>query len=539
MKRSIPFICIMLVFMAVLGAAGCGRRESGETPSSALSVYTVSFDANGGNYVPPARVKAGGTLNEPTPPTRSGYNFAGWYLFGAKWDFASPVNDNITLTAKWYDASALYRVTVGVDTMQSRRGSAEIVGYDGGNARFGAGAQVTVRAAAREGFKFIGWVDDRTGYTVSLSENYTFIVEEDRVLRAAFEYSLSGLDIPENAKLWEYLGDMDFSRGKLTVSGASGERQIVSDGERFLYKDEAGDGVLVITRGGAAECYSVEGGAVTGVKEGSEALAKFLPYIIGTLSEDGADRLRIALYTSLMGGAAQDGNALSARLHAGEYLEEISAQVAENADKTLFSLVYPYVKQTLDGLLSETDDALPVGGIDKLSVSALINAYARVSDSGVSVESVRESVYGFVDALSEFLSSRGFDFDGAYYKNAFEEILAGSVADAAERLNTAPSLGGAGDIPEGASMPATLVYALASNFTLGDLVLAVTEVLKISGTEWDITSAEAAFKEAYADIRFTETEYGVEVYAEIPVGEEVKTIAYTAVKEGDFPELPA
>lgn len=37
----------------------------------------------------------------PDTPVKSGYRFAGWYNGNAKWNFDTPVTENLTLTAKW------------------------------------------------------------------------------------------------------------------------------------------------------------------------------------------------------------------------------------------------------------------------------------------------------------------------------------------------------------------------------------------------------------------------------------------------------
>ena len=39
--------------------------------------YTVSFDTDGGSFVPKQRVKDGETVNIPAEPTKTGFNFAG------------------------------------------------------------------------------------------------------------------------------------------------------------------------------------------------------------------------------------------------------------------------------------------------------------------------------------------------------------------------------------------------------------------------------------------------------------------------------
>ena len=42
-----------------------------------------------------------GKASAPDAPVKSGYRFAGWYSGDAKWDFDTPVTENLTLTAKW------------------------------------------------------------------------------------------------------------------------------------------------------------------------------------------------------------------------------------------------------------------------------------------------------------------------------------------------------------------------------------------------------------------------------------------------------
>lgn len=63
--------------------------------------YNVAFDADGGTAVAPATVEHGQTVATPSAPTREGYNFSGWALAGAAYDFSAPVTGEITLVAQW------------------------------------------------------------------------------------------------------------------------------------------------------------------------------------------------------------------------------------------------------------------------------------------------------------------------------------------------------------------------------------------------------------------------------------------------------
>ena len=68
-------------------------------------VYTITFNSNDGTSVESQNVNAGEKLTEPTPaPTKEGFTFDGWYedsTISKKFDFNTPITDNMTLYAKW------------------------------------------------------------------------------------------------------------------------------------------------------------------------------------------------------------------------------------------------------------------------------------------------------------------------------------------------------------------------------------------------------------------------------------------------------
>jgi uncharacterized repeat protein (TIGR02543 family) len=71
-------------------------------------IYDVNFDTNGaGDTVSTQNVvqnDGSQAATEPTAPTRNGYKFGGWFIdagFTTEYDFAVPVNQDITLHAKW------------------------------------------------------------------------------------------------------------------------------------------------------------------------------------------------------------------------------------------------------------------------------------------------------------------------------------------------------------------------------------------------------------------------------------------------------
>lgn len=67
-------------------------------------IHTVTFRTGGGSAVAARQVHHGNPVEKPADPTRAEYNFAGWYsdaAFPTRYDFTTPVTENLTLYAKW------------------------------------------------------------------------------------------------------------------------------------------------------------------------------------------------------------------------------------------------------------------------------------------------------------------------------------------------------------------------------------------------------------------------------------------------------
>lgn len=95
-------IWLIALISIALGIISCSKDDDKET-----TVYTVTFDTDGGSPVPTVqRVEAGGIATVPaTNPGKTGYIFMYWYLNGtsAAYNFQTPVNNNLTLFAKWQE----------------------------------------------------------------------------------------------------------------------------------------------------------------------------------------------------------------------------------------------------------------------------------------------------------------------------------------------------------------------------------------------------------------------------------------------------
>jgi len=202
-KQHKPWGITALIALMVITAAcdlGMGMVEKppvpketidGEQPSGdSVTTYTITFDKNGGDTEanPKTRTVTSpattvGTL--PTPPTRAGYAFDGWYRAangsGPAFTGSTRVTGNITVYAKWIDAASA-----------SSNANIRAVSGDGANALYGfymagmPGISNGEPQATAEGF---------TDTTETMMVNYTLarldrsivvIVEDEKVSKVEF-----------------------------------------------------------------------------------------------------------------------------------------------------------------------------------------------------------------------------------------------------------------------------------------------------------------------------------------------------------------
>lgn len=65
------------------------------------TVYTVTFNTDGGSTIDPVDVEEGQAVAKPADPTKDDYNFVEWQLNGVAYDFTAAVTASITLDAVW------------------------------------------------------------------------------------------------------------------------------------------------------------------------------------------------------------------------------------------------------------------------------------------------------------------------------------------------------------------------------------------------------------------------------------------------------
>ena len=132
--------------------------------------YDVEFNSNGGSNIATKQVNHGKYASEPIPsPTKVGYTFAGWYIGDAKFNFSTPITQNITLTAKWNINSYLISFEANGVILQS--GSFEYETMPKFN-----GSTPTKEQTAQYTFKFTGWSPEITA--VSKTQIYTAVFSQ-------------------------------------------------------------------------------------------------------------------------------------------------------------------------------------------------------------------------------------------------------------------------------------------------------------------------------------------------------------------------
>ena len=75
--------------------------------------YNVTFNTDGGSEVPAQVVIKNGKAVKPAAPEKEGYDFAGWKLNDAEYDFDTAVTADIELTASWTEKTYTVNVPTG------------------------------------------------------------------------------------------------------------------------------------------------------------------------------------------------------------------------------------------------------------------------------------------------------------------------------------------------------------------------------------------------------------------------------------------
>lgn len=100
MKKAMILALVLMTCLLVFAACK-GNANPTEPSLPQPSSYTVVFHYENGQEPQTVRVDAGKRVREPMVDFRVGYEFAGWYLEDAAYNFATAVASDMTLRAKW------------------------------------------------------------------------------------------------------------------------------------------------------------------------------------------------------------------------------------------------------------------------------------------------------------------------------------------------------------------------------------------------------------------------------------------------------
>ncbi len=133
-KKAGIKLCIVMLLAVTLTAL-----------SSCTYVYNVTYEYGYDDKGESVTVTDKESLEEPIAPERLGYNFEGWYNGDEKWEFGTPIDKDIVLTARWSpkEYTASFNLHGGECEVESMT-----VKYD---------ERYTLPQAKKEGWYFAGW----------------------------------------------------------------------------------------------------------------------------------------------------------------------------------------------------------------------------------------------------------------------------------------------------------------------------------------------------------------------------------------------
>jgi len=142
-----------------------------------INQYTVSFNSQGGSPTPEDQtVEHGDSAALPAEPSRSGYEFTGWFTEasgGAQWNFADAITEEKTLYAQW----EINQYTVSFNSQGGSPTPEDQTVEHGDSAALPA-------EPSRGGYEFTGWFTEASG---GAQWNFADAITEEKTLHAQWE----------------------------------------------------------------------------------------------------------------------------------------------------------------------------------------------------------------------------------------------------------------------------------------------------------------------------------------------------------------
>ncbi|MBO4726773.1 MAG: InlB B-repeat-containing protein [Clostridia bacterium] len=213
-KKNLVFVIIfplIAIFLYAVMGHFLFRHEmklnSNSEAESEIKSSVVTFDAGEGSAVEPVEVVNGQIITTVPATTRDGYKFDGWYLdarYTQKFDFATEIQSDLTLYAKWREVYTVSFETCGGTTLN--------------NVTVDKNEIISAPTTTRSGYEFIGWY---TNASYTQKYNFSTPVASNLKLYARWAYILT-----ENDCTFELASDGE-SYGITHFSGSSTELVII------------------------------------------------------------------------------------------------------------------------------------------------------------------------------------------------------------------------------------------------------------------------------------------------------------------------
>ncbi len=177
---KIVFANFVLILLVLSLLSGCTNSVN-----DAVANYTVTFNSNGGSKIESVVLEEGEILTKPKTPEKTGFEFIEWQYNEKKFDFSTPIKEDITLIA-------IFKVNKGIEIIN--------VAFDADNAAVVQTVKIAKDSLVSEpnnpkkdGYIFDGW------YNKDIKYDFSNKVKENIVLKAKWKKDTT-VKIKDNSK---------------------------------------------------------------------------------------------------------------------------------------------------------------------------------------------------------------------------------------------------------------------------------------------------------------------------------------------------
>lgn len=166
-KNKIILISSTIVFSLILVLLFFFLNKKEE-----VVTYRITFNSNGGSIVKDQLINQGELAKKPVDPTKEGYTFVEWQYNNKTFNFATKIERDITLIAKWQEVNGkVEMITIKFETDGGSTISNQIIQK---------GEKATIpEEPTKEGYTFKGWYhnDKEYNFDTPVNENIEIVAK--------------------------------------------------------------------------------------------------------------------------------------------------------------------------------------------------------------------------------------------------------------------------------------------------------------------------------------------------------------------------